>query len=298
MKSVFILPSKFGWMFITLCLGLFILGTNYQNNVMLLLCYLLVSIFLLNLYATYWNFSRLDMSLHVKPIVTAGQEIPITLTTYLDDNEKSTQGTLYLRAYGTKENVRFYPSQSSKHCLTLVPQKRGVYPLPRFTVEGFFPFGLYRCWTHIDFDLKVIVIPESIEASIVLHAQHADEHEEGVTQSHAGSEDFAGLKPYISGDNLNRVAWKHVAKQQQWVSKSFESTYTQEGWLRLPLTEAEQVEFALSKLAYQINVCAQQNNRFGVDLGHSKIEPDQGETHRITCLTALAYYPNQPTSNA
>ena len=41
--------------------------------------------------------------------------------------------------------------------------------------------------------------------------------------TNSGSDDFAGLKPYMLGDSLQRISWKHVAKQQQWVSKSFES---------------------------------------------------------------------------
>ena len=44
-KNIFIFPSRFGGLYLFLCLGLFILGTNYQNNLMILLCYFLVSLF-------------------------------------------------------------------------------------------------------------------------------------------------------------------------------------------------------------------------------------------------------------
>ena len=45
-RSIFIFPAKFGALFLALCALLFLLGTNYQNNLMLLLCYFLVALFL------------------------------------------------------------------------------------------------------------------------------------------------------------------------------------------------------------------------------------------------------------
>ncbi|MEC9169935.1 MAG: hypothetical protein VX551_11150, partial [Pseudomonadota bacterium] len=60
-NSIFILPSGFGWSFIILSLCLFLLGTNYQNNLMLLLSYLCLSIMLLTLFYTHQNFARLAL---------------------------------------------------------------------------------------------------------------------------------------------------------------------------------------------------------------------------------------------
>jgi len=61
LNSIFILPSGFGWSFIILSLCLFLLGTNYQNNLMLLLSYLCLSIMLLTLFYTHQNFARLAL---------------------------------------------------------------------------------------------------------------------------------------------------------------------------------------------------------------------------------------------
>ena len=59
MNNIFILPTGFGWAFIIMSLCLFLLGTNYQNNLMVLLSYILLSIMLLTLFYTHQNFARL-----------------------------------------------------------------------------------------------------------------------------------------------------------------------------------------------------------------------------------------------
>ena len=62
-QNIFIFPAKFGLLFLSLCVLLFLLGTNYQNNLMLLLCYFLLAIFLVNLLASYINFARIDLQI-------------------------------------------------------------------------------------------------------------------------------------------------------------------------------------------------------------------------------------------
>ena len=78
-KSIFIFPSKFGWLYLTLCLGIFILGTNYQNNLMQLLCFFLIALFLLNLFVAYLNFSKLSIQLGKTHHVYAGEQVQLPL---------------------------------------------------------------------------------------------------------------------------------------------------------------------------------------------------------------------------
>lgn len=300
MRSVFILPSAFGWMYLGLCICLFLLGTNYQNNVMLLLCFLLVAIFLLNLHASFWNFARLNLSLSAIPSGYQGDHVEAKLK-LTDVNAQSPRfnGVLLVSEHKNVNSLSFDCQNHTEIKLPVVLAKRGVYRLPRITLSSLYPFGLYKCWTHIDFDRQLIVYPRPIQAELTLLSlqQENDDSEGGSLVTVSGSDDFSGLKPYVKGDSLNRISWKHVAKQQQWVSKSFESETSVIGWLKLPMVSTTDLEIALSKLTYQINICTRQNITYGLDLGVVKIEPGNGELHRKNCLIALARYPHHGQSH-
>jgi uncharacterized protein (DUF58 family) len=261
---------------------------------MLLLCFFLIALFLLSLHASYWNFVRLNLSLNAIPRGYQGDQVQAKLKL----NERSSKakfiGQLNISEYRQKEVMTIDCHDEESISLPFKLVKRGVHPLPRITLSSGFPFGLYKCWTHLDFDRQFIVYPKPEPCELQLHSvEDQNEENEGSFKSIAGSDDFEGLKPYAVGDPINRIAWKHVAKQQQWVSKSFESQVSTTGWLKLPVLSATDIELGLSKLAYQINYCTRENIVFGLDLGTVKMEPDSGEQHRQDCLMALACYPDQ-----
>ena len=79
LRSIFIIPSRFGWLYLLLCISLFVLGTNYQNNLMLLLCFIMLAILLINLHASYWNFARLSLNLKAIPPGYADSQVSTKL---------------------------------------------------------------------------------------------------------------------------------------------------------------------------------------------------------------------------
>ncbi|MBT0587311.1 DUF58 domain-containing protein [Alteromonas oceanisediminis] len=296
MRSIFILPSRFGWMFLLLCVGLFILGTNYQNNIMLLLCYLLVAIFLINLHASYWNFARLDIS--IDPIASgyAGEQSPLQLRIHPTNAKQAAVGKLQIANFNQPQSLSIdlipqQPGNPTQVCqLSVDLPKRGVFQFPRITLSSFYPLGLYRCWTHLDFDREIVVYPTPLPCTLQLHQTGVDNEDASGLTTVVGHDDFAGLTPYVVGDSLNRIAWKQVAKQQNWVSKSFDSHHAVTGWLVLPTVSTEQLETALSKLAFQINQCTREGIQFGLLLGRQRIAPASGDQHRHACLRALAEF--------
>jgi len=152
MRSIFILPSTFGWMYIGLCICLFLLGTNYQNNIMLLLCFLLVAIFLLNLHASFWNFARLNLSVNAIPAGYQGDQVEAKLTlTEPNCYSAKFNGVLTISEYKSQDSISIDCQDLTEIQLPILLSKRGVHHLPRITLSSLFPFGLYKCWTHIDF---------------------------------------------------------------------------------------------------------------------------------------------------
>ena len=292
LRSIFIFPSRFGWFYLLLCISLFVLGTNYQNNLMLLLCFIMLAIVLINLHASYWNFARLSLTLNAIPPGYANSQVTTTLHLNAAENSESASGELRISTFGNEEHQVIDTNLFQTCELKLQLPQRGIHKLPRLTIESFFPLGLYRCWTHLDFATQLIAFPAPQPCELKLYALQEENEEEGALVAQPGTEDFEGLRRYVVGDSLNRVAWKHVAKQQ-WLSKNFESNASVSGYLKLPMVDAVNLETELSKLAHQINLCSQQNISFGLELGGQKLHPATGEAHRVKCLTALAAYPDK-----
>ncbi len=287
LKSVFIFPSLFGWGFIVVCGSLFILGTNYQNNLMLLLCYFLLSLMLITLFVSYKNFAKLHVrALPVTPVY-AGNHASLTLQCQQPGKPQLSDGLFTVTWWQQDDGITCELAEHSGHLtLPYFTSKRGVYPLPRVTLSNEYPLGLFRCWTHLDFNQTLVVYPTPIPCKIAFQEEGHDEGSN--TTEQAGHDDFFALRSYIPGEPVHRVAWKHVAKGGDWVSKEFSQQQAKMGYLSLPATD--DLETALSKLAFQVSTLSEQRIAFGLKLGRQTIEPDSGDNHKHRCLTALARY--------
>ncbi len=291
LRSVFIFPSWFGFGYLVTSAGLFILGTNYQNNLMLLLCDLLLGIFLINLFVSYLNFSRLQISALPVQATFAEGHASLFIKLVSSAGDASPHGVINACWWKDKTvHTMDFDTDSGQICLPYFTPKRGVYPLPRVTLYSEYPLGLYRCWTHLNLNQQIVVYPTPQTCQVILkykpgEGTHTSTHQEG-------HDDFYALRPYQQGEPLHRVAWKSVAKGGEWVSKSFSHQQSEAGYLEL-LLPCQDVELELSRLCYQVVALSEKNVCFGLILGDREIAPSQGEQHKHRCLTALAFYPDK-----
>lgn len=327
-NNIFIFPAKFGVLFLSLCLLLFLLGTNYQNNLMLLLCYFLLAIFLVNLLASYINFARIELQIGKCPevFVDDNLHIPLWLNANNDDASPA-HGLLHFKFQGIKQKPRtnikdkanpLPPSTqidadtfSNPINLSLKCQQRGKLILFRVTVESFYPLGLYRCWTHLAFTHQITVFPKPLPCEIQLHvsAKNSATKSGEIVNEQSGHDDFSHLKTYQVGEPLNHVAWKQLAKGRGMVSKQFSSIGNHIGWLKLSTAYANKtsshgndelaaaLEKELSELCYQVIELSRTQQTFGLNLGAHCIAPNSGADHRHACLDALANFPDEVSNN-
>lgn len=325
LNSIFILPSGFGWSFIILSLCLFLLGTNYQNNLMLLLSYLCLSIMLLTLFYTHQNFARLALkSLPPRPFhCNQNGELLVQVVPHTKAPTKNCYGVLSFKWLSTTRlskrdatplaveatthnhhtsfSAQLSASINSQQKQTLrIPfqiKRRGHYELGRLTIACDFPLGLYKCWTHLDFDQAVTVYPKSQEGPVVVNNIATDEVSTASKDNHDGNEDFYALNDYEVGQPLNRVSWKHVAKNGNWVTKSF--TALQSHSYVISLSSATDTEAALAALTHATITFSEANRVFGLSYKGIHIPPNHGVKHRHECLAALACFENStPFNNA
>lgn len=292
MRSIFILPSGFGWGFLLTSVSLFLLGTNYQNNLMLLLSYLLLTTMLLTLFYSYLNFANLSLNA-VSPQATFATHtgaFTLTVIPHPTHSHKKCSGLLNAQWFKQPTAVSIDLDSNSAITLPFTFNKRGEHPLSRVTLTSFYPLGLYRCWTHLDFAKSVVIYPQPLSG-----AKNYTNVASPLTSDHLqqGSEDFFALIDYVDGEPLNRVDWKQVAKNGNWVVKQFNESHHQTRYLSL--SHHLPLEQGLRVLAFHIVDSHKQGIAYGLRLDNIEFPPAHNELHKKKCLTALAtYHPSSP----
>ncbi len=283
--SIFIFPSRFGFVYLFVCLFLFTLGTNYQNNLILLLCFTLVGFFITSILFSYANLQGLTVKsgqcqpVYVKDTVM----VPIYLSHCLNRN------LLEFSFSNNPEVVLDLAAQRDKVHVPYRVKQRGLTSPGRMTLKSYFPLGLLRCWTHLDLDIEVLAYPEPIDTFVPL-IELDDKQQQHDTPIDELS-DFSGIKDHVQGESLSRISWKHVARNsQKLVSKQFGDADLTPMWLTLDQLHGGDIEQKLSKLAHAVNDYSAQQALFGLALGKTQIPPGSGEAHRQACLKALALW--------
>lgn len=289
-RKIFILPSRFGAWFMVLCALLFVLGTNYQNNLMRLMCAFLLALFLTHILSSYINFSKLRIKASRTDTAFAGQQSCITLV--ISFVNKPAEGLLHLSWWQSALHDISCAALNEDPTLAELAftlANRGRHRLPRVTIRSDYPLGLIKCWTHLDLAQSLVVYPSPIACEIRLFKLPAeDENAEAV--SIGGRDDFHALREYTPSDPLSNVAWKQVAKSQSWLVKAFEQPESTSGWLTWASANAPDIEMKLSQLTHQVIELNNKGVTFGLTVPGIHIAPAKGSEHMHACLTALACY--------
>ena len=297
-RNIFIFPAKFGALYLLLCMLLFLLGTNYQNNLMLLLCYFLLALFLVNLLSSYVNFTRLAVCMGKVPEIYAGDDANLSLWINADKALKTPMHGIVNLSFMGHNVSNWFDCDDFNNPISLNYRStvRGWQQLDRITFSSYYPLGLFKCWTHLAFNTKILIFPKPLPCQIDLvdspvASDESSASQHSMNKSSNSHDDFSHLKAYQLGEPLRHVAWKQVAKGRGMLSKEFSSSEHLSGWLVLNNSPLNQVENALSKLCFQVLELSRTGQQFGLELGYTRIAPNSGENHRIACLSALAQYP-------
>ncbi|MGH1486073.1 MAG: DUF58 domain-containing protein [Cellvibrionaceae bacterium] len=294
-RNIFILPSKVGLSFVVLIVLLWLLGTNYQNNLVLSVAFLLLALIVVCIHHTYGNLSGLDI------------RVLKTHSGFVGDN-----GTVDLLV--KKEGQRDYDSislgwpdgnvvtvalinQSQSTVSLLVPIKyRGWFQPERLRVSTRFPLGLIVAWSSLDLDASILAYPKPVPSSIQPTEQLLDDSDDIQSRSLVvGHEEFAGIRAYEAGDSLRNIDWRALARGQGLATRTYEDYVNQHYWLDWQQFDGLSREERLSRLcACVLDQETLSNkygsNEYGLRLPGKIIEPSQGESHQQTLLKALALF--------
>lgn len=284
-SNIFILPSKFGVVFGLLNVLLFILGVNYQNNLVIILSFFCFSLFVTTMLLCYQNMA----GIRIKPIArqeyVAGELLSIECQLV---SKHSKHGlTLYYQGEPSHDVAALVGERAT--ALSLNKRVRGLHRLPRLIIASEYPLGLFRAWSNLEFEQDIIVFPALLPYTEQLSAIEQNDGAHSSRRTISG-DSFSGLAPYREGESLKRVAWKQLAQGKGLLSKQFEQTIGEPQWLDLSDIDAAGIERKLCHLAYLVNHFASISQPFGLKLGEKRLDVGHGNAHRYAALSMLAHY--------
>ncbi|ACA86901.1 DUF58 domain-containing protein [Shewanella woodyi] len=292
-RSVFILPSGFGLLWLTLVLLLFLFGTNYQNNLVIGLSLLLLSVFNTCIIYSYRNLAGMTISSTLSPQAYAGDTLVFPVRLYANQ----TQYEVLLNYPNNQIKViKKVTNEASTSLIPFINERRGRVSPGRLKIESRYPLGLCKAWSHVDLDNEHIVYATPLEANEQL--SHIDSEQDYVADNQGGHipgvDEFKGLRQHIPGESLKQVAWKQLAQGRGMLTKEFQQPQGEPQWLSLTDFSPASLENRLSQLTHSVDRLSEKGQIFGLQLGERTIQPADGEAHRISCLQALALVPAQP----
>lgn len=282
-RSLFILPTRLGLGYLLVMIAIYLLGTNYQNNLVLLIAYCLASLFIAAMWLTHRNL--LGLSLLGGPMVLgeAGQPLPIRVTVRALRPARALQLTL-------NEGSLWLAQADSAPASLILPVKggrRGRVALNRLRVESRYPLGLFRCWSLLDLQLEAWLAPAPLYGSLLTGASQTEQAGQGQAVP-ATLGDFDTLREHRPGEPPSRIAWKQLAQGRGLLVKQFEEPLQDDTHLTLSRVSGQDLEAQLSVLAWWCSDFAKRGVPFTLTLAGQTLGPESGPAFLQRCRLALA----------
>lgn len=284
-RHIYVMPTVFGAWFGVL-LGITLVGgLNFNNNMALLIGFLLAAIAQLTTLLAYRNLVGLELSAIRAEPVFAGETALFRV--YLRNPEARHRFAIQLSAGKTQDCVDIDGNETAVLQLPQLSSQRGWLAMQPFNVENRFPLGMFRAWSVIIPAAKCLVYPRpSLHPPPLPRSGRGDE---GTARVGEG-EHFHGLRKYRTGDALKSIAWRSSARHDKLLTREYESPQQQACELNWYLLKEESVEEKLSILTAWIIRAERQMIPYSLELPSDALPADLGPEHRDACLKLLALF--------
>ena len=287
-KNLYIFPNLTGGLYLLVMLVIWMLGTNYQNNLILALAYLMGSIFVVGIHHTFANMAGVSVRVvDAKPTFAGEQAIFILELNCTHKNGCDNLELRWQNSSGETQTISLNPNEPQQVNLRAPSKLRGYLRPGRLSIQSRFPLGIIRCWTWVNLDTQALIYPSPI-ATDEPHAQASDGKGEGGS-SQRGGDDFSGLRDYQPGAPIKHIAWKQYAQDKGLFTKDYEAQRSADKWLDWNSLNHPQ-EMRLSGLCYWALEYERQQIPYGLQLPGLSLAPTRGEHHLQTVLKALAEF--------
>ena len=286
-RRIYIVPTGFGLLFAAMLLVMLLGALNYNNNAALLLTCLLSAAAVNSMYGAFRALNGLRLETVATASAPAGQPLPVTLSFSAAGR---TRRSLAVNADATVAAFAVDAGAIGTATLMLPTAQRGWMPLPPIRLSSTWPLGLFRAWSWLRPQTRLLVYARAEAAAVMPPAP--DLTGTSVTPLGDGGDDSAGLREYRPGDPPRQIAWKVSAHHDDLRVRQPERTSDVAEWrLDWHALSGIDAERRIARLAHWVNEAHAARARWSLILPEVTLGPDRGEAHWHACQSALALLP-------
>lgn len=287
---IYILPTKFGWVFLTGSVVMILVGAAYQNNLVNLLAFFMLSLLFVAMVQTHNNLKDIQVDPPETTNGFAGQTFLLTAVAHNSSRDPRFNLEIDIpkeRPTSVYENQHPLLGYSSVKLRCSYPAgKRGVYQIRRIRLSTVFPLGLFRAFTWINTDVSYMIYPE-LKGTRPYPTGTVGDQEYNQLPARGG-DDFHGHRKFQESDSPRHVDWKAFARGRPMMVKEFSEGTPQASSFDWFTLEGLDVEERLSQLAVWVEEAKLRHAQFSLRLPAAVIPPGHGYQHATRCLEALA----------
>ncbi|MFW6271900.1 MAG: DUF58 domain-containing protein [Desulfosalsimonas sp.] len=295
-KNTYILPTRFGLLFVLILTAMLAGSINYNNNLGFLLVFLLGGMALISILHTHRNMSGLRiLSVTARPVFAGETAI---FDVIVDSGAVCRRALAFGLAKAQKTVEDTEAGTQIRIPVKISAPQRGILSKGPLRVSTTHPLGLFYAWSVIAPELTCIVYPKPVYSPF--RANHSAGSEKGQGEGQVGFhgvDDFMGLKIYQPGDPVRHISWKTYSRGQGLFTKDFAGQGRQTVIFDYHTTEGQDTEIKLSRLCGQIMAAAAANMEYGLKLPETYIEPGRSDQHKHRCLKTLALFGKNSDKN-
>lgn len=285
-RRIFILPTKFGWVFGGLLVVMTIGGLNFNNNLGLLLTFLLAASAHATLHMAYGNLRGLYLSRIDHKSVFAGENARLHIV-FRDQDQNRYRPAIEVSMGDERCSGHLQADQSLRLELPLATERRGWLKPGRIKLHTTYPLGLFIAWSWCESAQEILVYPKPAEDPPPLPKGN---EEQGAVLRLQDGEDLVGIRDYQKGDPLPTIAWKASAKHQQLQTKLTAQAAGERLSLEWDQLSGMETETRLSVLCAWVLSAHRSGMEYRMSIPGADFGPARGDSHRDQCLRALALY--------
>jgi uncharacterized protein (DUF58 family) len=294
-------PTRAGWLFFAITLGVGFAALNTGNNLMYLVLSLLLGFLLLSgvlsesslrgirvrrrlpreLYARSENKVVLEISNNQRRVAAFAVVVEDRRAT--PESDSSQRPRAFALRVGAGETLR--------RSYSFRPDRRGEVEFKEFRVFTRFPFGLFSKSLTLPAVQRALVFPALEPLRGLPEFGSPRDAGERVSAPTGSGADAIGLRDYTPGDPLRRIHWRASMRRRSLLVREVESEHEAEVEVRLRTRGAqpgERFERSVVWVASEIAALLDAGSRVALRTDDGLIDAGSGVRHRARLLSYLA----------
>ncbi len=294
-------PTRAGWCFLAIVLGVGFAALNTGNNLLYLILALLLGFLVLSGLLSEASLRGLVVERRLPRELFASRPGRVLLRIRNEERRLPSYAvSVEDRLVGAERAdgiaagrcfvLRIGARETVERTYSFEPERRGELRFLGCRLSTRFPFGLFVKSVDLPLEATALVYPELHEVPDRPDRARRDGSDGGRREAPDGDE-LAGLREWSEGDSVKRVHWRRTLRQQRLVVGVREDDAAAEVDVLLSLPPGlaeEQIEARVSRAGSEVVHHLAAGRSVGLATSLRRIAPGHGPAHRTSLLSLLA----------